>query len=368
MFMLTLRRLAPATIALMVSLPSFSQAQTTTAPAGPQPPAASPQVASPVAPPNSTQPTPPTCTPLAPAAGSLAAAKSWGYQLVNLDPKALAASPYDVLVIDYSRDGRDANALTPTELAAIKIKPDGSKRIVLSYLSIGEAESYRFYWSRVWGWFPTFMKPILPNWALPSWRAKLNRDWGGNYAVRYWEPSWQNIIVGDGGYLDKITKAGFDGVWLDKVDSALEDVAASNPRAKADMYAFVKKIADRGRAAKPGFLVFPQNGDEMLEDADFRALIDGIGKESLLFGEETEKKANPPAMVAARMVRLNKLVSEGKTVLAVEYLDNPTDIAAARVQLTANCFVPHFAERSLEALRVGDLPDPNEKKSAKGKR
>ena len=31
--------------------------------------------------------------------------KSWGYQLSNLDVAALAASAYDVLVIDYSRDG-----------------------------------------------------------------------------------------------------------------------------------------------------------------------------------------------------------------------------------------------------------------------
>jgi cysteinyl-tRNA synthetase, unknown class len=305
---------------------------------------------------------------LAPAPGTLAAAKSWGYQLVNLDPKALAASPYDVLVIDYSRDGSETNALTPAELAAIKVKPDGTKRIVLSYLSIGEAESYRYYWSKMWGWFPSFLSPILPNWMLPTWRAKLNRDWGGNYAVRYWEGGWQTIILGQGGYLDRILKAGFDGVWLDKVDSALEDVAANNPRAKADMFAFVKKIAERGRAARPGFIVLPQNGDELLDDADYRAVIDGIGKESLLYGEETEKKPNSAAAVAARVARLKKLTSEGKTVLAVEYLDDPADIAKARTDLVANCFVPHFAERSLEALRVGDLPDPTKPKAAKGRR
>ena len=63
-----------------------------------------------------------------------------------------------------------------------------------------------------------------------------------------------------------------------------------------------------------------------------------------------------------------KLTAEGKTVLAVEYLDDPTDIAKARTDLTTNCFVPHFAERSLEALRIGDLPDPNKPKSAKGRR
>jgi cysteinyl-tRNA synthetase, unknown class len=304
----------------------------------------------------------------APAPGTLAAAKSWGYQLVNLDPKLLAASPYDVLVIDYSRDGSDGKALTPAELAAIKVKPDGSKRIVLSYLSIGEAESYRYYWSKVWGWFPAFLSPVLPNWVLPSWRAKLNRDWGGNYAVRYWEAGWQTIILGQGGYLDRILKAGFDGVWLDKVDSSLEDVAAKNPRAKEDMLGFVKKIAERGRAARPGFLIFPQNGDELLDNAEYRAMIDGIGKESLFYGEDAEKKPNAEATVAARLARLQKLTAEGKTVLAVEYLDDAADIAKARTALTTNCFVPHFAERSLEALRVGDLPDPNAPKAGKSRK
>jgi uncharacterized protein (TIGR01370 family) len=73
----------------------------------------------------------------------LAAAKSWGYQLQNLDPDTLAASPYDMLVIDYSRDGKAARALTPEQVDKIRVKPDGERRIVLAYLSIGEAETYR---------------------------------------------------------------------------------------------------------------------------------------------------------------------------------------------------------------------------------
>ena len=40
----------------------------------------------------------------------LAAAKSWGYQLQKFDPDTLAASPYDMLVIEYSRDGKAARA------------------------------------------------------------------------------------------------------------------------------------------------------------------------------------------------------------------------------------------------------------------
>ena len=46
--------------------------------------------------------------------------------------------------------GLDANALTAADLARLRVKPDGSRRVVLSYLSIGEAENYRYYWNKSW--------------------------------------------------------------------------------------------------------------------------------------------------------------------------------------------------------------------------
>ena len=86
------------------------------------------------------------------AAQLLRAATSWGYQLQEIDPEAIARVPYDMLVLDYSRDGSDAQALTADEVAKLKVKPDGTRRVVLAYLSIGEAETYRYYWKRYWGW------------------------------------------------------------------------------------------------------------------------------------------------------------------------------------------------------------------------
>ena len=37
--------------------------------------------------------------------------------------------------------------------------------------------------------------------------------------MRYWNSEWQNIIYGnENAYLDKITHAQFDGVYLDIID------------------------------------------------------------------------------------------------------------------------------------------------------
>lgn len=288
-------------------------------------------------------------------ANPLTAARSWGYQLQNPKVSTLAASPYDVLVIDYSKDGSDDEALTAADLETLKKKPDGSRRIVLSYMSIGEAESYRYYWK--WTWGGKWYTDLLLGWFFaPSWKGPLNLDWAGNYATRYWQDNWQQIILGNGGYLDRIQKAGFDGVYLDKIDSSIEDIAKGRPDAKGDMRTFVKRIAERGRAANPGFLVVPQNGEELLADAGYRASIDGLGKEDLLYGEFKEKQANPADVVARRTALLKRLTADGKPVFAVEYLDDPAAIRAARKTLTDQGFVAHFADRPLDNLRVGDVP------------
>ena len=123
---------------------------------------------------------------------------------------ALAATNYDAFVIDLFFD--DANlgqvAFTAAEIATLRTKPGGGSRLVIAYMSIGEAESYRSYWNTGWKLIP------------PPWLEKENPDWPGNYKVRYWDLAWQAIIFGsDASYLKKILDAGFDGTYLDIIDA-----------------------------------------------------------------------------------------------------------------------------------------------------
>jgi cysteinyl-tRNA synthetase len=216
----------------------------------------------------------------------LQAAKSWAYQLQKVEPAEITACPYDMVVIDYSRDGSHEMAFTREDVARMQKKPDGSRRIVLAYLSIGEAETYRYYWRWYWGWFFRLV--------APGWLAGQNREWRGNYAVRYWTEDWQDIIFkGQNSYLDRIIRTGFDGAYLDKVDEYEEkSIARSNPNARADMIDFVGALAAHARGREPGFLIVPQNGEELLEDRSYRASIDAAGKEDLLFGERRTGRAN----------------------------------------------------------------------------
>jgi cysteinyl-tRNA synthetase len=275
----------------------------------------------------------------------LASAKSWGYQLQKVEPDEIAACPYDMVVIDYSRDGSQELAFTREDVAKMQRKPDGARRIVLSYLSIGEAETYRYYWRWYWGW--------LFGLLAPSWRGGQNREWRGNYAVRYWMADWQDIILkGKNSYLDRIIEAGFDGAYLDKVDEYEEPaIARANANARPDMIAFVKAVAAHARLRQPGFLIVPQNGEELLADASYRATVDGAGKEDLLFGEMRAGRANTPEDIRTKVEYLQLLTKDGKPVFAVEYLDAPAQIERARAQLLAYGFIPYFTDRALDSLR-----------------
>jgi cysteinyl-tRNA synthetase, unknown class len=117
----------------------------------------------------------------------------------------LSATDYDLLIIDLFCSGEE---LTPSQLEELGGKGSGGDRLVLCYMSIGEAEDYRWYWDPSWTAEP------------PSWLGPENPDWPGNYLVDYWNSAWQSLIYGsEEAYLDRILEAGFDGVYLDKIDS-----------------------------------------------------------------------------------------------------------------------------------------------------
>ncbi|WP_338609327.1 MJ1477/TM1410 family putative glycoside hydrolase [Pelagibacterium nitratireducens] len=267
-------------------------------------------------------------------ASALAGVRSWTYQLQGIDLRVLAATDYDLVVIDYSRDGTAAGAFSASEIATLKTKPDGSQRFVLSYLSIGEAEDYRFYWQNDWAR------------NRPSWLFGENPEWEGNYNIRYWDPAWQATIFGQPtSYLDRIVAAGFDGVYLDRVDAFERDDPQLGAAArKAAMTAFVNSLAAYARAGRPRFLVVPQNGEELLSDPSYRSAIDGLAKEDLLFGAQEDQQPNSLGMLRSSLRLISRLTAEGKPVFLAEYLNSASDIAQVR----------HNAETLGVVLFIGD--------------
>ena len=124
----------------------------------------------------------------------------------------LAATNYDLIIMDLfyepAEGGSGPVELTSTDLEVISDKADGGSRLLICYMSIGEAEDYRYYWDDGWSV------------GSPEWIEDENPNWEGNYKVRYWDEEWQAVIFGsEDAYLDKIIAAGFDGVYLDIIDA-----------------------------------------------------------------------------------------------------------------------------------------------------
>lgn len=119
---------------------------------------------------------------------------------------ALASTNYDLVIVDLFFN--DGSVLSSNEVNSLKTKANGGQRLVIAYMSIGEAEDYRYYWNSSW------------NNNQPAWLDKENPDWAGNYKVKYWEEDWQSIIFGNNdSYVKKVIDANFDGVYLDIIDA-----------------------------------------------------------------------------------------------------------------------------------------------------
>ena len=231
--------------------------------------------------------------------------RSWGYWLQGADIETLADSSYDVLVIDYSFNGTDEETYTPDKIQQLQ----QSGKLVLAYLSIGEAEDYRFYWQEGW------------KAGNPSLIGEENPDWKGNYNVKYWTTEWWNIALQP--YLERILSAGFDGVYLDLIEAYFywSKNGHDTKRSADRMVELINRVAEYGRQRLGNkFIVCPQNGISIINDASpkwskvFLDAIDCVGMEDLFYNVWSQEDQK------YRLNLLAQVDQAGKKIFNVEYI------------------------------------------------
>lgn len=267
---------------------------------------------------------------------SLKQARDWTFQLQKFNLDRLARSSADLLVIDYSRDGSADGAFTRAEVDRLRKRADGGRRLVIAYFSIGEAETYRFYWQDAW-------RTKAPDWLLHE-----NCRWPENFLVKFWDKAWKEIIfAGKNSYLAKIIEAGFDGVYLDRVD-AYWDLRETHPSSRADMVQFVREMAETARKARPGFIVIAQNAESLLSFPEYRAVIDAIAKEDLLYGVRGTGRRNEQGLIGWSLKQLKLLEQERKPIFVIEYLRKADQIASVTDELLGLGYRPTMQPRALD--------------------
>ena len=253
----------------------------------------------------------------------LKAAKSWTYQLQG-NIGNIAGTDADVAVIDLDQGGNSAM------VQRLKQKPGGGRRVVIGYLSVGEAEKWRGYW-----------KSCCAN-GSPSWLTSKTQGWAGNYAVKFWDPAWKAIVRQR---LNALIAAGFDGVYLDRADT-WETMKGQNSNARAEMIKWIKELASEARAKKSDFAIMVQNAEELLTDGSYVAAIDAIAKEDLFHGIKHDGGRNSSGDISSSVRDLQRARSAGKAIFVIEYLKGGS-AESVRAEIRKQGFIPFFGPRNL---------------------
>ncbi len=223
------------------------------------------------------------------ASPSLSDVNQWLYLIdVNVEAETItqiADSTYDMVVLDFI-PSEENNTDYPMADVVDQLHNASHPKLVIAYIDIGQAENFRTYWQ--------------PSWGIgdPEWIVTGDPDgWEGNFPVAYWYEEYRDVWLSEGGYLQAILDAGFDGVYLDWVEAySDEDVAAfadaDGADARQEMIWWVGDIGEYGRLQHPDFIVISQNAAELAQSDEFVEAIDAIAQEQVWFDGSADN--NPP--------------------------------------------------------------------------
>lgn len=258
--------------------------------------------------------------------------KSWAYYIRNVNPNVVADSNHDLVIVDVG----NKELFTKETVERMKRKSDGSKKKVIAYVSLGEAENYRPYWKKEW------------NTKQPSWMGRENILWKGNYNIdNILNPDWWKITTG---ILNQVLSAGYDGILINGVESYISDNTLDSRKA---MVQYVVKVASYTRGKKPEFKILVQDGEALTNDRGYSKTIDGIVKQDLVHNWKSNGIVGPKTPIT----ELNKSIEylktfmiQGKIVLVVEYVAGDTYKKAKEI-LDRHGFVGYSAPRQLDTIR-----------------
>ncbi|NUU96398.1 hypothetical protein XO10_09030 [Marinitoga sp. 1135] len=238
------------------------------------------------------------------------------YQLGNVDINEITLyyKP-EYIIIDYSHDGSEKNKFSRYEIR--KLQTNGST--VLSYLSVGEAEDYRFYWEKWWNNSP------------PDFIGEENSKWPGNYKVKYWHWEWKEIMHQ---YIDKIIDQGFDGVYIDLVDSYLywADHGYDIYATAEEMINLIADLSEYAKSKRKNFKIFVQNAESIIDydyNGKYMESIDGLGIESLFYIKGKKRKEK---QIDYRLNYITKFKEHNKTIIVIDYIYNEKESDIEKVK------------------------------------
>jgi cysteinyl-tRNA synthetase, unknown class len=287
---------------------------------------------------------------------SLKDVRFWAYQIDSLEEPAsidsICSSHYDLVVMDQQRSisgSEDYNTQNDIQRIHNSLNSKGGKKLVVCYIDVGQAESYRYYWQNGW------------QSGNPAWVLEPDPDgWNDSYGVKYWSPEWKALMKQ---YLGRIIDDGYDGVYLDwlmiyETPGILAAAQQEGLDPKEELILFIKDLTSFSRNKKPGFLFIAQNGAEMGDYPEYVALFDAIAQEDIWYdgsgdpdngGSQGDWQVDPLDS-QYYIEELNKWQQQDKPVFNVEYAQLPDHVTRAYELGSQHSFVTYTTLRLLDKL------------------
>ncbi len=221
----------------------------------------------------------------------------------------------------------DLAIVQPDTLSTDELKQLHAKgTLVVSYLSIGEAEPGRQWYS--------------DGRVNPKWLLGKNQNWG-SYFVDASQKGWQELMVSlTGEFIQK----GFDGVFLDTVDTVDQ-----YPKTKQGMIDLIGGL----RTAYPDALLVQNRGFSVIDEVAPK--IDALMFEDLITSYDFANQEYIYAdnsYTAEQMSTLSK--QTGLPILALDYAppDNPAMAYLSHEAAKKYGFIP-----AVSVINLDDIPD-----------
>ena len=225
----------------------------------------------------------------------------------------------------------------------VVVAPKTSATLFIGYISLGEAEEFRWYWDEI---------------KNEGFVLEENPDWEGDYYVDVRDPLWQKYVIDH--IIPEILNKGFDGLFMDTIDTAeyLEYVDAEKYAGSVDaMVEMIKKI----RVNYPDIYIISNNGlillDRITDCIDF-ALVEDL---YTTYDFDKNEYGVQSSETTAEMFSVLKNFSKKTNlpILTLDYVDpsNKKDIKKVMKKSRADGFYPYVADIHLLALpdnMIGD--------------
>ena len=283
----------------------------------------------------------------------------FAYQLQDVSLRALGRSRFDLVIVDYSRDGSEATRWTAAQIARLRASPGGPKR-VLAYVSIGEAESYRWYWQ-------SRGTPVTTASPTPvRRRGSVARTPSGRGATRCatGTPSGRRSSSGLPGATSTRSSPPASTACTSTSSMATSTggpaaSASSTARRRGNAWSISSSPWRSMRAPPPvarASASLPRTAPTWAGTPSTSGVVTGIGQEDTWYDDERRR---PLAETTSTVRGLLRFERAGKLVLCTDYCRRAASVDRFYRLARSRDFVPYATVRDLDRLTVngGHAPD-----------